>query len=291
MFDTSITGLLPKRPFRDGVELSIIGFGGMVVVGMGQKDANAVVNDSLERGISYFDVAPFYGDGEAEIKLGQALEPRREGVFLACKTMQRSGAGARMELERSLGRLRTDHFDLYQFHAVTRLEEVTEIFSRGGAAEAFIEARKEGRIRFIGFSAHSAEAALAMLDCFCFDSILFPVNFICYGQGNFGPQIAEKAKALGVARLALKSMAYGHRRSGDDGRYPNCWYRPIEDRVLAREALRFTLSEDVTAAIPPGDEQLFRMAVELAADLPPLTPQERLELLESTRGLKPLLRA
>lgn len=282
---------LHKRPFGHGIELSILGFGGMVVVGMEQNDADAIVRESYESGINYFDVAPFYGGGEAEIKLGVALEPHRDRVFLACKTMQRSAGGARSELDRSLRRLRTDHFDLYQFHAVIELGEVERIFSPGGAADAFVEARREGKIRFIGFSAHSVEAALAMLDHFTFDSMLFPVNFICYAQGNFGPQVMKKAKAKGVARLALKSMAHGRWRKGEQRKYPKCWYRPIEDRAVAREALRFTLSEDVTAAIPPGDERLFRMALELAVDLPPLTPEERRALLESARGLKPLLTA
>ncbi|HYK88464.1 MAG TPA: aldo/keto reductase [Acidobacteriota bacterium] len=281
---------LARRPFREEVELSILGLGGMVLVGMEQNGANTLVSETIDRGVNYFDVAPFYGEGEAELKLGEALAPYRSKVFLACKTLQRTADGARSELERSLQRLRTDHIDLYQFHAVVELEEVKQIFSPGGAVEAFNNARREGKIRFIGFSAHSVEAALAMLEQFSFDSVLFPVNYICYAQGHFGPQVLQKAKRLGVARLALKSMAYGRKRGREDGRFPNCWYRPIEDRALAREALRFTLSEDVTAAIPPGDERLFRMALALAADLPPLTPAERTLLLKSTRGLSPLLR-
>jgi aryl-alcohol dehydrogenase-like predicted oxidoreductase len=291
MYDVVMISHLPKRPFRDGIELSILGFGGMVLVGMEQDDANDIVKESFERGVNYFDVAPFYGDGEAERKLGEALEPYRDEVFLACKTMRRSAEGARSELDRSLRRLRTDHFDLYQFHVVIELEEAEEIFAPGGAVEAFVEARKERKIRFIGFSAHSVEAALAMLDRFPFDSILFPVNFICYARGNFGPQVMKKAKMLGVARLGLKSMAHGRWRRGEERKYPKCWYRPIDDRALAREALRFTLSEDVTAAIPPGDERLFRMAVDLAGDLPPFTPEERQALLDSTHGMKPLLTA
>lgn len=283
---------LAKRLFRDDVELSILGFGGMVLVGMGRDEASAIVRESFEQGINYFDVAPFYGNGEAEIKLGEALESSiRDRIFLACKTLERSAKGARRELEKSLRRLRTSHIDLYQFHAVVEMKEVEEIFAPGGAAEAFVEARREGLIRFIGFSAHSVEAALAMLTRFPFDSILFPVNFVCWSRGNFGPQVLRKAKALGVARLALKSMAHGRWHRGEERKFPKCWYRPIEDRVLARQALRFTLSEDVAAAIPPGDERLFRMALELAADLPPLTPPEREALFESVPDLTPLFRA
>jgi aryl-alcohol dehydrogenase-like predicted oxidoreductase len=282
---------IPKRQYRDDVQLSVIGLGGMLLVGMEQDAANSIVSESLEQGVNYFDVAPFYGSGEAEQKMGIALAPHRNRVFLACKTLERSAKGAQRELEQSLRHLRTDHFDLYQFHAVTDTEEVEEIFAPEGALEAFLQARQQGKIRYLGFSAHSVEAALAMLDRFRFDSLLFPVNFVCYARGGFGPQVMDRAEELGVARLALKAMAHGPWRRGEKRKYPNCWYRPIDERNQARQALRFTLSEKVTAAMPPGEERLFRMALELAHDLPPLDAGERKELLASTRRLRPLFRA
>jgi aryl-alcohol dehydrogenase-like predicted oxidoreductase len=282
---------IPKRRYRDDVDLSIIGLGGMLLVGMEQASADRIVAESLERGVNYFDVAPFYGNGEAEQRMGNALGSRRRGIFLACKTLDRSRAGAKAELEQSLRNLHTDHFDLYQFHAVSDMEEVEEIFAPDGAAETFLLAKKQGKIKYIGFSAHSAEAALAMLDRFQFDSILFPVNFICCEKGGFGPQVIERAKELDVALLAIKAMAHGPWRKTDKRKYPNCWYRPIENKELARQALRFAFSEGATAAIPPGDEGLFRMALELARDLPPLGADERQQLLTSTRRLRPLFRA
>jgi aryl-alcohol dehydrogenase-like predicted oxidoreductase len=282
---------IPQRLYRDNIRLSILGLGGMLLLNMEQGAVETIVSEALERGVNYFDVAPFYGDGEAERKMGAALSSRRNGVFLACKTLERSADGAREELEQSLRHLRTDHFDLYQFHSLSDLEEVEEIFAPGGAMETFLKARKQGKIRCLGFSAHSVEAALAMLDRYPFDSILFPVNFICYARGNFGPQVMARAEAMGVARLAIKAMAHGPWKRGEKRKYPNCWYRPIEDRALAREALRFTLSEGVTSAVPPGDERLFRMALDLAHDLPPLADSERAALLASTKGLRPLMKA
>jgi aryl-alcohol dehydrogenase-like predicted oxidoreductase len=282
---------IPKRRFRDDMDLSVIGLGGILLVGMEQQKCSALISESIDQGINYFDVAPFYGSGEAEQKMGIALAPHRKGIFLACKTLERSAQGARGEREESLRRLHTDYFDLYQFHAVTDLDELEEIFGPGGALEAFLQARSQGKIRHIGFSAHSVEAALAMLSRFAFDSILFPVNFICYARGNFGPQVMAKAKELGVARLAIKAMAHGPWKKGEKKKYPNCWYRPIEDRELAQKALRFTLSEGVVAAVPPGDERLFRMALEFAPGLRPMGAPEREELLAGTRGLRPLLRA
>jgi len=285
---------LPRRRYRDNVELSIIGFGGIVVVGLEQQEANRLVAESVELGVNYFDVAPSYGNGEAELKLGPALQPYRKQVFLACKTQQRDAAGARRELERSLERLRTDHFDLYQHHAVTSLEDVERIFAPGGAQELLLKARDEGKVRYLGFSAHSVAAALAMLDRFPFDSVLFPINFVCYSQGNFGPQVVARARESGAARLALKALAYTRWPAGTDRkktRTPKTWYQPVADEKLAQQALRFTLSEDVTAAIPPGDEKLYRLALQLAAQFRPLSPGERKQLFALAAGVEPIFRA
>jgi aryl-alcohol dehydrogenase-like predicted oxidoreductase len=284
--------LLPNRRYRDDVNLSVLGLGGMLLLGMEQGEVDTIVGEALSQGVNYFDVAPFYGSGEAEQKMGKALAAHRKQIFLACKTLERSAKAAQSELDHSLRQLRTDHFDLYQFHAVSDLRDVEEIFEPGGAMETFVKAREKGKIRYIGFSAHSVEAALSMLDRFRFDSILFPVNFVNYARGDFGPQVIARAKELNVARLAIKALAHGPWRKKDERKYPNCWYRPIEDRALARQALRFTLSEGVTAAVPPGDARLFRMALELAAEgLPPLEAGEREELLASCRVLRPLMRA
>ncbi len=282
---------IPQRAYKDGVQLSIIGFGGMVVVGQEQDAANREVAAAFDRGVNYFDVAPTYADGEAEIKLGTALEPYRKRSFLACKTTMRDRQGARKELERSLERLKTDHFDLYQFHGIRKMDEVEQILGSGGAAETFLEARKEGKIRFIGCSAHDVTCALAMLDRFPLDSVLFPINFVCYGEGDFGPQVVAHAKEKGVARLALKSMAYTPWAKGEEHSYPKCWYRPVSDRKMAERALRFTLSEEITAAIPPGDERLFRMAVDIAAAFKPVTARERKQILAEAKGREPIFRA
>jgi len=283
---------IPRRTYKAGVELSIIGFGGIVVVGQPQEAANREVAAAFERGVNYFDVAPTYADGEAETKLGVALEPYRKNAFLACKTTMRDRDGARKELERSLGRLKTDYFDLYQFHGVSKMEEVEQILAPGGAAETFLKARDEGKVRFLGCSAHSVECALALLERFPLDSVLFPTNFVCFAQGNFGPQVIARAKQKGVARLALKAMAYTPWPKGvKEHDFAKCWYRPVSDPALARQALRFTLSEDITAAIPPGDERLFRMALDIAAGFKPLTARERTQLLARTQGTEPIFRA
>jgi len=277
------------RRYNDEVSLSVVGCGGIVLMGMSQDHANDLIAESFDRGVNYYDVAPSYGDGEAEEKLGKALKPIRDQVFLACKTMRRDASGVKKELDSSLKRLRTDHFDLYQFHAVTEQKDVHQIFAPGGAAEIVHKAREQGVIRYIGFSAHSEHAALDMMERMKFDSILFPFNFVSYSQGNFGPRVLQQAKEKGVARLALKALAYTPRTGGNHA-YPKCWYRPVDDQGLMEKALRFTLSEDVTSAIPPGEEKLYRMALNAAYGFTPLTKQEKEALFSASEGLEPLFR-
>jgi predicted aldo/keto reductase-like oxidoreductase len=282
---------LPRRPYRDGIELSIIGFGGIVVMGMDQEAANAEVAHAVERGVNYFDVAPSYGNGEAERKLGVALAPYRGRSFLACKTNKRDAKGAAKELDASLEQLKTDHFDLYQLHAMTKGEDVDKVLGPGGALEAFVRAKQAGKVRYLGFSAHSQDAALRLLDAFAFDSVLFPINYVCYAQGGFGPKVVERARERGAARLALKAMAHTSLEKGMEKKWAKTWYRPIDEVALARRALRFTLSEDVTAAIPPGHAELFRMALDLGSAFEPLSADERAALLAETTEVKPLFRA
>ncbi|MBN1506678.1 MAG: aldo/keto reductase [Sedimentisphaerales bacterium] len=281
---------LPRRAYGDtGERLSIIGFGGMVVNGVAQGQATRLVAEAVEKGVNYFDVAPSYGD--AEIKLGPALEPYRKDVFLACKTERRTKEGAAAELAESLQRLRTDRVDLYQLHAVTDVQKDVDVaFGKGGAMEAFLEARKQGRVRYLGFSAHSEEAALAAMDRYDFDSILFPINFATFYKGNFGPRVIEVAKLRGVARLALKALAKQQWPKDDPARkqYPRCWYQPLTDREEAKLALYFTLSQPITAAIPPGDESLFRMAMELAMGFRPVSQKEKQTLQQMAQSLNPV---
>jgi predicted aldo/keto reductase-like oxidoreductase len=279
---------IPRRRYRDDVQLSVIGFGGIVVVSNSQSAADKLVSEAIDRGVNYFDVAPSYWDGEAEMKLGNSLKPYRKDVFLACKTTQRDAAGARKELEQSLGRLHTDHFDLYQFHAVTKMEEVEQILAPGGAAETFLKARDEGKVKYLGASAHSTEAAIALMDRFKLDSILFPINFVCWSAANFGPEVVAKAKEKGVARLALKGLAHKPWGKGEKHTYEKTWYEPIEDPELARQALRFTLSEDITAAIPPGEEKFFRLALDIASKFRPLSKTEREQLMARAKTDEPI---
>src|SRR5271169_2013301 len=286
---------LPRRAYKDGIELSIIAMGGIVICGLPQEEASRRVAEAYDRGVNYFDCAPSYFNGEAETKLGEALRPYRDKVFLAEKTTNRGAKGAREELERTLQRFHTDHVDLYQFHAVSSMDDVDKILAPGGAAETFLAAKKEGKVRHLGFSAHNAPAALRLMDALELDSVLFPVNVNAWENGGFGPQLLAKAKSKGMARMALKALAFGKwpaDMKASDRKYPKCWYQPIDDRELARLALRFTLNQDVTAAVPPGDERLFDLALELASEpLPELSATELTGLKTTISSLEPVFRA
>ena len=266
-------GKIEKRALgKTGEMLSMIGFGGIVVDKATTEQAASRVKEAIDHGINYFDVAPSYGN--AEEMLGPALEPYRQDVFLACKTGERKKEGARRELEQSLKYLHTEHFDLYQLHAVTTLEDVDTIFGKGGALETFVEARDEGKVKYLGFSAHSVEAALALMNGFDFDTILFPFNFAAWYHGNFGPQVMEEAKKREMGILALKAMAWRRWEEGEERTIDKTWYKPLTDKEQAREGLRFTLSHPVTAAIPPGHEDLFSMALGLATEFKPMADAE-----------------
>lgn len=280
---------MQKRPYgQTGIDLSIIGFGGILVTNTEPAEASRLVARAVDHGINYFDVAPSYGN--AEECLGPALAPYRKDVFLACKTTERSREGAEREMMQSLAHMHSEHFDLYQLHAMTTQEDFDAATAPDGALPFLVEARDKGLIRHIGFSAHSAEIAVQLLDYFAFDSVLFPLNWTHYFQANFGPQVVAKAEETGAARLALKALAYGKISDGEEKKYAKCWYHPIDDRELADLALRFTLSQPITAAIPPGEAKFFDMALEIAAEFRPIEASEIAVLRERSAAAEPLFR-
>jgi predicted aldo/keto reductase-like oxidoreductase len=275
-----------RRLGRAADELSILGFGGIMLNNNSQEFANEHVSRAFNMGINYFDVAPTYGN--AQERMGPALKPYRNKCFLACKTTRRKKDEAQKELDESLRLLQTDHVDLYQLHAITTREDVETAFSADGAMEVFLRAKKEGKIRYLGFSAHSVEAAMLALDKFDFDTILFPFNFACWHHGNFGPQVFERVKERNMGILALKSMALTRLQEHEEKVFPNVWYRPISDEETMNLALRYTLSKDLTAAIPPGEVQLFWKAFEIAKNFTPITEAEKAKLVALAEKTQPV---
>jgi len=232
-------------------------------------------------------VAPFYGN--AQQRLGPALKPYRQNCFLACKTLERDAAGAAKELEKSLKLLKTDHFELYQLHALSNVEEVEQAFGPGGAMETILKAKEQGKTRYIGFSAHSEEAAHVAIDRFEFDSILFPLSFPTWIKAKFGPSVYRRAKKAGMGIIALKAMAHQQWPRGKR-RWNKTFYEPFDEIDQAALGLRFTLHLPVTAMFPPGHWELFQMALGLAqaGALLPLNRNERKIIKEIAEKCSPI---
>jgi predicted aldo/keto reductase-like oxidoreductase len=285
-----LPGAIERRALgKTGEKLTIIGFGGFVLNKSTSEQAAQWVREAFEAGVNYFDVAPEYGN--AEERMGPALEPYRQKVFLSCKTAQRTKAKASAELDRSLQRLRTDHVDLYQLHHVSSLQEVETIFGEDGAIKVLEAAKKAGKTRFVGFSAHSVEAALALLGRFEFDTIMFPVSYATWHAGNFGPQVLAKAQAKKMGILALKAMAKRPwPRGADRSAHPGCWYEPMTDPDEALMGLRFTLSHPVTSALTPTDEGCLKLGLKLAPKVTPLKPEEVEAIKQKALTVAPLFK-
>jgi predicted aldo/keto reductase-like oxidoreductase len=284
---------LPRRVLgRTGEKISVVGFPGLALTHYDQDECTAGLHKAFDQGMNYFDVAPAYGrDGDCEIKMGIGMQGiDRSRVFLACKTKMRDKDGARQELERSLRRLKTDHFDLYQMHAIFTPEEVKQALGPGGAIETFLEAKEEGKIRHFGFSAHTTKGALAALNGFKFDTVMFPISFVDYHRMGFGKPVMELAAQQGVAVLAIKGMSKGAWPQGAE-RTRKWWYRTTEAQEEVNLALRFALSQNpVVSAIPPSFLDLLDKAIEAGRTFRPVTDAETARLQAMADDCLPLFR-
>ena len=276
---------------KTGESLSVIGFGAIVFIDEGPEFARETVARAIDAGVNYFDMGPAYGKGEAEEKGGPAIEPYRDRIFLAEKTGKRTKDEAAAELRKSLKQMRTDHFDLYQLHGVSSMEDVETIVGPGGALEAFVEAREQGLVNYLGFSAHTEEAALALMDNFAFDTILLPVNYVCWYKGHFGPVVLEKAQRKEMGILALKTLAKKPWPDGKKEKWTKTWYSPVETYEEARTALRWTLSRPVTACVCPGHAKFLWWMIDAEKEITPLGAEEEEAIARSTEEITPIFAA
>lgn len=275
---------LPRRVLgRTGQAISIIGFPGLALARTTQEEANAAVRASFDKGMNYFDVAPAYGRGKAEITMGPALQGvPRDQIFLSCKTQKRDAAGAMAELEQSLTRLKTDHFELYQLHVMSTAAEVKQAFGPGGAIETLVKAREQGKVRWLGFSAHTKEAALDCLRHFKFETVMYPVNFIDHYISKFDPEVLALAREHGAAVIAIKPISAGAWKPGEQKTRNNYWYRALEEQAEINQAIRFALSLDpVVSAIPTSFIDLNEKSIVAGKEFRPATTAD----LASMRAL------
>jgi len=215
--DETKRGDMLYRSFgKTGQTVSALGVGGSHI-GQAESDALAtkIIRTAIDRGVNFMDNSWDYnnGDGKAETRMGQALrDGYRQKVFLMTKVDGRTKAAAAKQLDESLRRLQTDHVDLLQFHEVIRMEDPDRFFARGGAREAFEDAKKAGKIRFVGFTGHKDPAVhLRMLELakgkgFHFDAVLFPSNVMDWNFRSFVHQVLPIAVREGIAVQTMKPM-------------------------------------------------------------------------------------
>ena len=285
---TSFEGPLPTRQLgKTGEKISIIGFPGNGLRYFNEKESIEVIHKSIDKGVNLFDVSPRYGkDGECEIKMGPGLEGKRDQVFLASKTRMRDGKGARQQLETSLKRLKTDHLDLYQLHFLQTIEEVDIAFGPGGVMELIHQAKQEGKIRFIGFSAHTTISALEAMNRFKFDTVMFPVSYVEHFAFGFGQAVLELAHSQGVSVIGIKSTSGGYwpdtvpkeDRKGQ-------WFRMIEEEPAIGMALRFALSQKaVITTLPASSPPSLEGAITAARNYKPVSREELEALHEMAKS-------
>ena len=201
---------IPTRKFgKTGAELTIVGQAAGRFPLCTFEEAVAVTRRAYDLGINYFDNAYGYWNGRSEEAYGEAMKGWRKDIFLTTKSQDRTRAGAMKQLEESLRRLKTDYVDLWQIHSIQELEELDRIFAPGGAIEAFAEAKRQGKARFIGFTGHrDPHVHAAMLKRgYPFDTILMPLHAADPAYLSFEKIVLPEAIRQGLGIQAMKTTA------------------------------------------------------------------------------------
>lgn len=265
-------------------------FGGAAFWEISQADADKVLEQVLAAGVNHFDIAPSYG--QAEIRVGPWMPRIRQEIFLGCKTMERTREGAWKELRASLERLQTETFDLYQFHAVTTMEELDSIFARGGAMEAFLEARQQGLFKYIGITGHGVDSPAIYLEAlrrFDFDSVLFPLNFVQMGNPYYrenAEELIRVCRERNVGTMVIKTITkspWGQREHT-----ATTWYEPFDEPGIIQRAVDFALSYDVTGLCTVGDVRILPLVLQACENFKPMDEAEREKMIAEGRQFEPL---
>jgi predicted aldo/keto reductase-like oxidoreductase len=269
-------GQVPQRPLgRTGVQVSLLGLGGHA---LGQAriedEAIQIVHEAIDAGVTFMDNAWEYHDGRSEEWMGKALEGRRDRVFLMTKVCTHGrGAGVAMrQLEESLRRLRTDHLDLWQIHECVYYNDPDRHFARGGVVEALDQAKRQGKVRFVGFTGHKdPRIHLGMLaHDYPFDTCQLPLN--CFDSSfedrSFERQVLPELLRRGIAPIGMKSL------SGDG--------RQVKARVItAEEGLRYAMSLPVMTTVSGIDSmKVLRQNLKVALGFKPMSARQ-METLRS----------
>ena len=262
-----------------GERVSVIGMGGYHLGH--QKDPQEsirLIRAGIDRGITFLDNSWDYNDGLSEVRMGHALrDGYRDKVFLMTKIDGRTAEEYTRQLEQSMGRLQAEVIDLVQFHECIRLEDADRIFGKGGAIEAAVKARSEGRIRYIGFTGHKDPAVhLRMFEVadkngFHFDTVQMPVNVMDAHFRSFTKSVIPVAVQHGTGVLAMKTF-------GDRFLLKSGVFEPLE-------ALQYGLSQQISVLITGIDnDEVLEQALTAARGFKPMTSEQMQELLRRTES-------
>ena len=258
---------IPTQPFgRSGHQSTRVIFGGAALAKVSQDVADRTLDVLLEHGVNHLDVAASYGDAELRIRPWLREHPGR--FFLATKTGARTARSAREELDRSLDRLGVDHVDLWQLHSLADPIEWDTALSPGGAIEAAVEAREQGRVRWIGITGHGTQIAANIrrsLARFDFDSVLLPCNYLTmrlpYYAENF-EALVDTCRERRVAVQTIKSIALrpwlGRPRTN------STWYEPLREQADIDLAVWWVLAQPGIFLNGVGDVELLPRVLDAA---------------------------
>ncbi|MBD0381333.1 aldo/keto reductase [Paenibacillus sedimenti] len=259
---------MEKRDFGlIGRKFPILSFGAQRIVDehhCSEEQAILIVNRAIDEGITYFDTAPSYSDGQSEERLGKALQGRRKDVWIATKTHDRTRDGSLKLLEASLKRLQTDHVEEWRLHNIMTMDELDRCFAKGGALEALLEAKEQGVIKRISISGHTnPRVQLEAIERFPFDSALVALSAADHFIYSFAHEFLPKANEKGVAIIGMKVMALGKLVP---------WYE---------KALQYTFSLPISTAIVGMESmQQLEQNLDIARSFKPMTDMEQLEFFK-----------
>jgi aryl-alcohol dehydrogenase-like predicted oxidoreductase len=279
--------MIERRAFgRTGHQSTATVFGGAALARVSQADADRALELLLRHEINHIDTAPRYGD--SELRIGPWMARHRKDFFLATKTGMRTAREAREEIHRSLERLRVDHVDLLQFHALGHPDDWEQAMGPGGALEAALEARAQGLVRFIGVTGHGWTIAAThkrSLARFDFDSVLLPYNFFMAQDERYRKNFEEVlsiCRERSVAVQVIKTIARGPWATAD--RTHATWYQPLEAQADIDRALHWALGLPGVFLNTAGDLALLPRILDAASRFERRPPDaEMAEMLDSQR--------
>lgn len=264
---------------RTGERVSVIGMGGFHIAqhGLTEEESIRLVRAAIDRGITFMDNSWDYNEGQSELRMGKALrDGYRQKVFLMTKIDGRTKELAAKQIETSLQRLQTDHIDLIQHHEVIRFDDPDRIFAEGGANEAMLEAKKAGKIRYIGFTGHKdPQIHLYMLKVaadhgFHFDAAQMPLNVMDAHFRSFAHLVVPELVQQEIGILGMKSMGDGVILKSKT--------------VSPTECLHYAMSLPTSVVITGIDRPaILDQAIEAAKTFNPMNREQVTKLLAKTK--------